>query len=183
MTGVMSPSPSPAGRRRSWFRRDPVPDDSVIIGAESSYAWWADRDELVSARSPRHDAAEAIPQAFAPASDTSPPNAPSPPADEAPEGNRWDVDSLFEWAATTGTVGEAPPHPDEVPLSWLVFGLTPAAEWEEVVSRHRVLAKRYHPDLHADSDEHTRAQVARKMVEVNYAFSDLMGIYGVRRGA
>ena len=191
MTPTDRPRQPTPPRRWHGLRRghDPAPgSDSVIIGDEASYAWWAGRDELLQA--PTRQPVDPSPQAFA---DTSSATAPGP----APEAGQpsattptattrsaWDLDSLYEWATESqGGDVESGHGPEDASVAWMVLGLTADATWSEITRRHRTLVKRHHPDLHAGADELTRRRAEERMAEINAAFDELGDLYGVRRGA
>ena len=186
-----SAPPTPRRRRWSLRRRDRrvAVDDNVVIADEAGYAWWAGRDHLeqVPTRHERDPGPGAFAEATAfaaadPGQD--PEGEPSgwTAANEAEQ--TWNEDSLYEWAAGTHhVVDDSDESGEGTPAAWLVLGLTADTGWPEVARRHRILAKRYHPDLHAGSDEGARRRAEERMAEINTAFDELSNLYGRRRGA
>jgi hypothetical protein len=190
-------SHKPTTNTRSWFRRrHEIESDSVDIDQEDNHAWWAARVEvsaaastrrmqerLASAPSPAQAAASA---AFAPApvGDPSPAGAPetSTPPHEATRG--WDSDSVYEWTARPSDLhAVADDESASAALPWTVLGLDADAPWDEVVRRHRLLAKHLHPDLHATIEVEVRKEIEERMATINAAFADLESLYRVRKGA
>ncbi|MBK5221352.1 MAG: J domain-containing protein [Acidimicrobiia bacterium] len=167
------------------MRRREEPDDPIQIDEESGHDWWAGREELDRSIDRRW---RGSPPSGAPrrrAADAASADAPRPPRDP------WDPSSLF----TSGSAGASATDVDEgsweagrpttdrsnqggagVP-PWSTLGLTSEASWDDVVQRHRELAKEHHPDRHGvdDSDERRRAE--DRMASINAAFDDLGRIY------
>ena len=171
--------------RRGWFgrRRHDVPD-TVQIDSEDHHAWWAGRDQVAPTASARRaqerQAAAPTPSQLAAAAAFAPPTVDPEPAPELPA-ETWDTEALFTWAGSTTT--DDPETPDGAPTPWNVLGLAPDAAWDEVVRRHRSLAKLLHPDRHANVELDVRREIEERMAQVNAAFSDLEPLYRVQKGA
>lgn len=160
----------------------------MVIGDEAGHDWWAGRDHLEQVPT-RHEP-DPGPDAFASTAAFASADRESEQAGRTAAnvtGQTWNEDSLYEWAAGTHHVVDDSAGSDEsgegTPAAWLVLGLTADAGWPEVARRHRILAKRYHPDLHAGSDEGARRRAEERMAEINAAFDELSSLYGKRRGA
>ena len=186
-------------------RRDTV-DDTIHIENESANEWWVEREELatpIDRRWRRPAAGGQYP--FRRASDRtgtvdaarhdarriSPLFAPPDAADAHDPVDAWDRDSLFRrreratsaahrTTDTTGptadtTLDATTPVPATTP--WDLLGLTSDATWDQVVARHRELAKSHHPDRHGSADEQARRAAESQMAAINAAFNDLGRIY------
>lgn len=95
-------------------------------------------------------------------------------ASETTQAEHFDPDALFNDAPTS-----EPQRPvlDSGPVEpWAGLGLTSDATWNEVVARHRELAKRHHPDR-AGSDPAATSAAAVRMASINAAFAELGKIY------
>ncbi len=68
--------------------------------------------------------------------------------------------------------------PSGPPQPWAVLDLGSDATWDEIVARHRELAKQHHPDR-AGSDAVAAAAAAERMAEINAAFAELGTIYRI----
>jgi hypothetical protein len=173
--------PTPARRSRWYHRREPAPCDSVVIGDEDNHAWWSQRDDLTRLAAPKKHGRVATVQPVAPHAAFAPPA--EAEAVVAPP-QRWDLDSLYEWGATSDDVGATVATDDHSsPTAWQVLELTPDASWLEVVRQHRSLAKSHHPDLQSHSDLSARRVAELRMAEINAAFDSLGSIYGMGKGA
>jgi hypothetical protein len=103
--------------------------------------------------------------------DRATPTASGPPTDP----DHFDPDALFDTIATGPTAN----RPADVPSHaepWTTLGLTSDATWDQVVVRHRDLAKEHHPDRAGPDEVDTRA-AADRMASINAAFAELGKIY------
>lgn len=57
--------------------------------------------------------------------------------------------------------------------AYRALGLDPGAPWADVVTNHRRLAKRYHPDRLLDADQATQAEGEAKMRDANVAYETI----------
>lgn len=141
-----------------WHRKqDEEPDDNESVDlSDPEYAWWAARDELKRAWTPPKKKAATTA------------GAPRSPFEE-----KYSSESLFNWADGPApddhTIGGAGSLLD--PYS--VLGLQPGASLDEVVSAHRVLAKKYHPDRQFQATEADRNEANQTMLRVNAAYQEL----------
>lgn len=76
--------------------------------------------------------------------------------------------------ATDATDADA----DAAPAPWSILDLESEATWDEVVARHRELAKQHHPDRYGD-DTDAASEAAGRMAEINAAFAELGRIYRI----
>jgi hypothetical protein len=99
----------------------------------------------------------------------------TPAASEPTDSDHFDPDALFETIPADHAAkpaGDAPSHAEP----WAALGLTSDATWNEVVVRHRDLAKEHHPDRAGTDEADTRA-AADRMAAINAAFAELGKIY------
>ena len=54
-----------------------------------------------------------------------------------------------------------------------ILGVRVNATQDEIAAAYRALAKRFHPDRHANSTERERSEAAKRMAEVNEAYAEL----------
>ena len=104
-------------------------------------------------------------------SDRATPAASRPPTDS----DHFDPDALFDTIPTGPTANppaDVPSHAEP----WTTLGLTSDATWDQVVVRHRDLAKEHHPDRAGTDEADTRA-AADRMASINAAFAELGKIY------
>lgn len=78
------------------------------------------------------------------------------------------TESLFSSRADSTGALNGPSDPYEV------LGLFPGASLDQVKKAHRKLAKRYHPDRFAMATDAEKLEAARKMVQVNGAYAELL---------
>lgn len=177
---------------RKWTRgRRTTPDETVQIEDESGHEWWAARDELATPIDRRWRKQRSGGQyPFRRAADRTvhgrrPDGAPStgspffaPPEDEPTPSHDWSTESLHAPPADEPYVAPsfAPADP-EATAPWSELGLTSAATWDEVVARHRELAKEHHPDRHSLGAGDARRLAELRMAAINAAFQDLDKIY------
>jgi DnaJ-domain-containing protein 1 len=143
------------------FKRSDSTDDDTVSLADDNHAWWAGRDELQRA----FGVEDRVRQA--------PPTVDNGSTSTTSFTDQFSTDSLFNGASS--------PEPDDpthggtgLPLDpYRVLGLQPGASLSEVVSAHRSLAKRYHPDQMFDADEDDRLAAAQTMSTINSAYHEL----------
>jgi hypothetical protein len=63
-----------------------------------------------------------------------------------------------------------------MPDPWAVLGLGPGSSLEEARAARRRLAKQLHPDLHAARPAAERAELTRRMAQVNLAIAELEAV-------
>lgn len=132
-------------------------DDTVRLDDDGN-AWWSERDTLE--------------KVFVPKTRRTATAADEPGKASAFE-EKYSTESLFNWA--DGPDPDDPTHGGRGSLldPYQVLGLQPGATLEEVVSAHRHLAKRYHPDRQHGSDESARHDAEQTMRRVNAAYQEL----------
>jgi hypothetical protein len=193
-------------KKWTWGRREAV-EDVVQIDDESGHEWWASRDQLDTPinrrwRKPRpggqypfrrsSDRTTHGRQADGTPRTASPFFAPS--EDDPVTKVDWSTDALFTaptepaFAPTESLFAPAdepafgqadePPSPAVDGASpWTELGLTSDASWDDVVQRHRELAKEHHPDRHSLSPGDAKRVAEVRMAAINAAFADLDRIY------
>lgn len=146
------------------FKRNPRDEEDSVSLESDAHAWWAGRDHLERTFVPKK---RTVPGSTGPASTT--PSGPS----STTFAERFSTESLFNWAS--GPEPDDPTHGGNgLPLDpFRVLGLQPGASLSEVVSAHRTLAKRYHPDQLHGADEAVRTEAAQTMRTVNAAYQEL----------
>jgi DnaJ-class molecular chaperone len=121
-------------------------------------AWWAAREELVTAYEP----------------------APRPTAVSEGESHKsgfeeyFSTESLFTYGATSSGTDTDDGSLSALPLDpYRVLGVADGSTWEEITTAHRRLAKLHHPDrlLHATAADRELSE--RRMRELNIAYSEL----------
>jgi hypothetical protein len=206
-TGNESTDPDDGARTRFsiWDRRrDRDPDaESIAITAETSHAWWAQRENLELLVNPKKRGAEARARraaeaAFAPPGGRTSRSRTTPGATRPAPGpeagttsgptSMWDPAHVYSWSAPGDDPLLGAPGPSDETATdtssttpWDVLGLTSDASWEEVARRHKQLAKAHHPDRHAGDEDERRTAEAR-MSEINAAYADLRRIYQLTSG-
>lgn len=160
-------------RFRRWGKADESDADTVDL-SEDQHAWWA---------SGRVQSAPGLgPEPTVGSPDTSA----APLEDPAP----WVYTDVFA-ADVDGAIdrefGDADGNGDEdrgaggrdlaevfaEESAYRTLGLEPDATWDDVVTAHRRLAKRHHPDRLVGADEHLRAEGEQLMIEANAAYETL----------
>lgn len=156
---------APRFPRRSRAEDEDEPDEPVRLD-DDAHAWWAQRpvEELWRPRE-------------------------APPAAEEPErdvlaehfGADWRTSFGFDPPPAHDDDNEPLPEPDEPADdadAYAVLGVEPTATWEEIVSAHRAMARRHHPDRVASQGASAVAAAEERIVRVNAAYAELR----VRRG-
>ena len=135
---------------------DESDDNESVSLDDPDHAWWAGRDELQRAWSPRKTV----------------PKAAERPATGAFE-SKYSTDSLFNWA--DGPDPDDPTHGGNGTLldPYAVLGLQPGASIEEIVAAHRRLAKTYHPDRQFAANDRDRFEAEQTMSRINAAYQEL----------
>jgi DnaJ-domain-containing protein 1 len=130
------------------LRREKPVDADVIDLTDGAHAWWAERDDLVTA-------APSFKRAAAP---------PPPPP---PSASTWSPEGLFRWASGRphDPLNEIEPH--------AILGLEVGAPWEDVERARRDMAKAHHPDLAATAGPVEIDLRQRRMRAVNIAYEDI----------
>lgn len=160
-------------RFRRWVKADESDADTVDL-SEDEHAWWT---------SGRVQSAPGL----APDPATDPPGPAAPPIEEAAPWVYTDVFAADVDGAIDREFGDAPGDGDEArdagardlaevfaeESAYRTLGLEPEATWDDVVTAHRRLAKRYHPDRLVGADEHLRAEGEQLMIEANAAYETL----------
>ncbi|HET8970915.1 MAG TPA: J domain-containing protein [Candidatus Nanopelagicales bacterium] len=91
----------------------------------------------------------------------------------------FDADALLrEQSRALATDDPAVDQAAARPEPWATLDLDSDATWDEVVARHRELAKQHHPDR-AGADQAAAAKAAERMAEINAAFAELGTIYRI----
>lgn len=161
-------------RFRRWGKADQSDADTVDL-SQDEHAWWT---------SGRVQSAPGL-SSEPPVAGT-PETAAGPAEDPAP----WvytdvfaaDVDGAIDREfGTGGSEDAADAAADARDLAevfaeesaYRALGLEPDATWDDVVSAHRRMAKRYHPDRLVGAEEHLRAEGEQLMIEANAAYETL----------
>ena len=147
-------------RLRKKARTAPSADESVDLG-DADHAWWT------------NGTVNHVP--------TGPTAAPEEPTETSEFFAEWSTDSLFVTGAETTTPTNGLPGDDgytgpplfAVDEAYLLLGLDQDASWDEIVSAHRKLAKRYHPDRLVNASPEARARGEQRMAELNVAYESL----------
>lgn len=159
-------------RFRRWGKADQSDADTVDL-SEDEHAWWASgRVQSAPGLAPEPPTVEA------------PSATPGPAEDPAP----WVYTDVFA-ADVDGAIdrefGEGHGADDRVAdardlaevfaeeSAYRALGLEPDATWDDVVTAHRRMAKRYHPDRLVGAEEHLRAEGEQLMIEANAAYETL----------
>lgn len=90
------------------------------------------------------------------------------------DADTFDPDALFRPPEPAS--GASPSREAEAVEPWATLGLTSNASWNQVVARHRELAKQHHPDR-AGPDPGATTAAADRMAAINAAFAELGRIY------
>jgi DnaJ-domain-containing protein 1 len=120
------------------------PRESADLNDEE-YAWWAARDEGETGRVTQGQGR----RTSASESDCN-------------------SESVFDWSGggeSGGLFDETDPY--------VVLDLPPTASWDEITSRHRLLAKLHHPDRLFDAAPEQREDSDRRIRDLNIAYMEL----------
>lgn len=130
--------------------------DGTIRLDSAEHAWWAEREELKRAWTPRQKS-----------------RAPQPPPSASAFTSEYSTESLFNWASSSSP--DDPTHGGNgMQLDpYAVLGLQPGASIEEVTNAHRALAKRFHPDRQFSATPSEREVAEQTMSRINAAYHEL----------
>lgn len=142
-------------RLRRKSREQPVADNESVDLDTADHAWWAKSqvNHAFSASGPEDDQAE--------------------PETSSAFFDEWSTASLYGTGPESSAGPETPPPLFAADEAYLVFGLTENATWEEVVTAHRRLAKRYHPDRLIGASPEAQHRGEERMRELNVAYESL----------
>ena len=144
--------------RRKTRNRASADHDSVELDG-ADHAWWAQGKVNHVPGTPTEDPADA-------------------PAPEPTFFDEWSTDSLYVNAGTNPPPADEDVDVPSVPLfavdeAYVILGLGQDASWDEVVSAHRKLAKRYHPDRLVGASPEAQKRGEERMRELNVAYETL----------
>ncbi len=152
--------------------RSDAPADGGALDPESS--WWlgqAEPSRVINRRWRKTRPGDLHPRRRA--TDTNPPREPDL-IDAVAE--PFDPDALLREQSENLAVDDARIARAGGLEPWAALGLDSDATWDEVVARHRELAKEHHPDK-AGADGEAAHAAAERMASINAAFAELGKVY------
>jgi len=158
-------------RFRRWGKGERTDADNVDL-SEDEHAWWANG---------RVQSAPGLLTEPTPEPTPTPPSAPGPH-------EPWDFTDVFaadvdgaidrEFGEGTADGAQAADARNLAEVfaeesAYRALGVEPGATWDDVVTAHRRLAKRFHPDRLISADDQTRREGEQQMIEANAAYETL----------
>lgn len=156
-------------RFRRWGKADQSDADNVDL-SQDEHAWWAN-GRVQSAPGLVNDPADPAPTPPKPG-----PHEPWDYTDVFAADVDGAIDREFGPGAADGAQAADARNLAEVfaeESAYRALGLEPGASWDDVVTAHRRLAKRFHPDRLISADEATRRDGEQQMIEANAAYETL----------
>ena len=161
-------------RFRRWGKADESDADTVDL-SEDQHAWWAN-GRVQSAPGLGPDPAEETPAAATRADEQAPwvyTDVFAADVDGAIDREFGDADRVGDDADARAADARDLAQVFAEESAYRALGLDPEATWDDVVSAHRRMAKRYHPDRLVGAEEQVRAEGEQLMIEANAAYETL----------